>query len=102
MPARSHLGYPPTMAKPLLIFTVIRNVVAFEELLVEAQDSKLPEFVSVAAGLAKDAAVRAALTYDWCNGQAEGQVNRLKMIKRQMFGRANFDLFRRQVLHCAT
>ena len=90
------------MAKPLLIFTIIRNIVPFEEWLVEAQDSKVPEFVSSAAGLAKDAAVRVALTCDWCNGQAEGQVNLLKMIKRQMFGRANFDLLRRRVLHCAT
>lgn len=43
-------------------------------------------------------AVRAALTYDWSNGQVEGQVNRLKTIKRQMYGRANFDLLRQRVL----
>jgi len=43
-------------------------------------------------------AVKAALSYDWSNGQVEGQVNRLKMIKHQMYGRANFDLLRLKVL----
>lgn len=54
-----------------------------------------------AEGLKDDlAAVRAALSLPWSNGQTEGQVNRLKLIKRQMFGRANFDLLRQRVL-CA-
>jgi transposase len=52
-----------------------------------------------AKGLCNDlAAVRAAFTLPWSNGQTEGQVNRLKMIKRQMFGRAKFDLLRHRVL----
>jgi transposase len=45
------------------------------------------------------AEVTAALTYAWSNGPVEGHVNRLKMIKRQMFGRANFDLLRQRVLY---
>ncbi len=53
-------------------------------------------------GLKKDeAAVRAALRLEWSNGQVEGQVNRLKTIKRQMFGRAKFDLLRQRVLKTA-
>ena len=44
-------------------------------------------------------AVKAALSLPWSNGQTEGQVNRLKLIKRQMFGRANFDLLRQRVLY---
>ena len=52
-----------------------------------------------AKGLKSDfAAVRAALTLPWSNGQTEGHVNRLKLIKRQMFGRANFDLLRQRVI----
>ena len=52
-----------------------------------------------AQGLGQDLnAVRNALTLEWSNGQTEGQVNRLKMIKRQMYGRANFDLLRARVL----
>jgi transposase len=40
-----------------------------------------------------------AVRQPWSNGQVEGQVNRLKLIKRQMYGRANFDLLRQRVLH---
>jgi transposase len=43
-------------------------------------------------------AVRAACREDWSNGQTEGQVTRLKLVKRQMFGRASFDLLRRRLL----
>lgn len=51
-------------------------------------------------GIRRDeGAVRAALTYGWSNGQTEGQINRLKFIKRQMFGRAKFDLLKARVLH---
>jgi transposase len=45
--------------------------------------------------------VEAALEYEWSNGQTEGQVNRLKYLKRQMYGRASFDLLRRRVLYAA-
>jgi transposase len=45
-----------------------------------------------------EAAVRAAFRLEWSTGQVEGQVNRLKLIKRQMFGRAKFDLLRQRVL----
>ena len=55
-----------------------------------------------AAGLEQDGvAVRAASTEPWSSGQAEGQVNRLKMLKRQSYGRASFDLLRRRVLMAA-
>ena len=37
----------------------------------------------------------------WSNGQAEGQITKLKMMKRQMYGRANFDLLRRRILLAA-
>ena len=59
------------------------------------------ELCRFAKGLKDDLlAVKAALSLPWSNGQTEGQVNRLKLIKRQMFGRANFDLLRQRVL-CA-
>ena len=61
--------------------------------------SAAKELRSFAEGLQKDeAAVRAALRLEWSNGQVEGQVNRLKTIKRQMYGRAKFDLLRQRVL----
>ncbi|TXM96366.1 transposase, partial [Methylobacterium sp. WL64] len=46
-------------------------------------------------------AVRAAIVEPWSNGPVEGQVNRLKLIKRSMYGRAGFDLLRQRVLHPA-
>ncbi len=53
-------------------------------------------------GLEQDgSAIRAALTTPWSSGQAEGQITRLKLIKRQMYGRASFDLLRRRVLLAA-
>lgn len=65
----------------------------------EAISSGIAALVSFANGIQQDlAAVRNALSSSWSNGQTEGQVNRLKFIKRQMYGRANFDLLRRRVL----
>lgn len=51
-----------------------------------------------ARGIRADyAAGRAALELPWCNAKCEGQVTRLKFLERQMYGRANSDLFRRRV-----
>lgn len=44
-------------------------------------------------------AVVEAVRQPWSQGQVEGQINRLKLVKRQMYGRANFDLLRQRVLH---
>lgn len=64
--------------------------------------SELAPLQSFARGLEQDrAAVEAALTMTWSNGQTEGQVNRAKMLKRHMSGRANFDLLRKRILHAA-
>jgi len=70
--------------------------------LAEAGKCGVPTMETFAAGLKQDAdAIRAALTTPWSNGQTEGQVNRLKTIKRQMYGHASFDLLRRRVLLAA-
>jgi transposase len=70
--------------------------------IIEAQRSEIPEFVGFANGLAADLqAVRPALEYEWSNGQTEGQVHRLKLVKRQMYGRGNLDLLRARVLRAA-
>ena len=48
---------------------------------------------SVASGVSNDkVSVHAALVQPWSNGQTEGQINRLKLVKRQMYGRAKIDL----------
>ena len=65
----------------------------------QAKASDVPELVGFAEGIRRDeAAVRAACTSPWSQGQVEGQVNRLKLLKRQMYGRAKLDLLRRRVL----
>ncbi|MDQ2787364.1 MAG: ISL3 family transposase [Chloroflexota bacterium] len=62
--------------------------------------AEIADLQRFAVGLLLDkAAVQAGLTLEWSNGQTEGQVNRLKSVKRQMYGRAGFDLLRQRVLH---
>jgi transposase len=62
--------------------------------------SGLSELNSFAEGLMNDEmAVREALRSKWSNGQTEGQINRLKMIKRHMYGRGKLDLLRARLLH---
>lgn len=79
-----------------------RDHAALAPWLVAAETCALPEFREFAAGLRRDsAAVEAALTHEWSSGQVEGRVNKLKLIKRAMFGRAGFPLLRRRVLRAA-
>ena len=53
----------------------------------------------VGKGIVSDlAAVRAALTEPWSNGQTEGQITKLKLVKRQMYGRARLDLLRARII----
>jgi transposase len=77
-----------------------RDVQALDAWLAEATASAVPELQRFAGSLRRDyAAVSSALKLPWSNGQVEGQVNRLKLIKRQMFGRAKLALLRLRVLH---
>ncbi len=76
-----------------------RTASALESWLAEATESGVPELRTFATGMKRDqAAILAALTYAWSQGQVEGQINRLKLIKRQAYGRAGFDLLRHRVL----
>jgi transposase len=75
---------------------------AFEAWLTSVAASGIAELQRFAGGLVDDrAAVEAGLSLAWSNGQTEGQINKLKLLKRQMYGRANFDLLRRRVLQAA-
>lgn len=66
----------------------------------EVMKGSLKGLIRFANGLKQDfAAVHAALSLPWSNGQTEGQINRLKLIKRSMYGRARFDLLRKRVLY---
>ncbi len=62
--------------------------------------SHLKAFESFVTGVQQDKdAVLAGLTLPWSNGPLEGHVNRLKLIKRSMYGRAEVDLLKLRVLH---
>jgi transposase len=70
-----------------------------EEWIYAVEADELPELHRFTTGIRRDhAAVLAGLTQAHNSGPVEGTVNKIKMLKRQMFGRANFDLLRKRVL----
>jgi transposase len=73
---------------------------ALEPWLQEAETSGLPSFQTVARSFRQDyAAITAALTTPWSTGQCEGQICRVKLIKRLGYGRAKLDLLQQRILH---
>lgn len=71
----------------------------FDSWLTACFESDIPEYKTFAKALQQEhASIRAALTEPWSSGQGAGQITRLKFLKRQMYGRASFDLLRRRVL----
>jgi transposase len=88
------------LARDFFAIVKERKAEALRVWLIDALKSQIPEFINFANGIMQDLeAVKAALTYEWSQGQVEGQVNRLKLLKRQMYGRAKLDLLRARVLH---
>ncbi len=76
-----------------------RNASSLQAWLGEATKNDIPELQTFAGGIKRDQnAVLASLQYEWSQGQVEGQVHRLKLLKRQSYGRAGFDLLRHRVL----
>ena len=74
-----------------------RRADLFDGWLEAASTRGVAELKTFSAGLRRDEkAVRAALTYEWSNGQTEGQVTKLKLFKRQGFGRSKVDLLRQR------
>lgn len=70
-----------------------------EEWLAQAESCEAPALRRFAASLKTDlAAVRAGLTESWNNGPVEGFINKLKLVKRQGYGRANIDLLKARVM----
>jgi transposase len=99
------------LAGPVALVEVIELAREFRRMVRERQPERLDGWLGAAASTAlrgfadslrRDlAAVRAALTEPWSTSPVEGQISRLKMIKRQMYGRAGFDLLRQRVLLAA-
>lgn len=94
-------GVPPLVEAREIIATfqaMIRKkcLAAFEPWLERARTSLLTSFAN---GIIKDqAAVRAAIVSPWSNGQTEGQITKLKLVKRQMYGRGKIDLLQARVI----
>jgi transposase len=79
-----------------------RQVDAWPAWLEQAEQCAVPVMRGFAASLRQDdAAVAAAKEQVWSNGQVEGQITKLKLIKRQMYGRAKLDLLKARFLHAA-
>ena len=73
-----------------------------DEWLEKVRVSHIRPLQSFVSGVERDkAAVVAGLTFSYNNGPVEGQVNRLKFMKRSMFGRGSFELLRSHVLEAA-
>ena len=83
-------------------FTMLRHQQAGDltAWLEAADTSGIPELAAFAQGVRRDLpAIQAAFTSLWSQGQTEGQITRRKLLTRQMYGRANFDLLRQRVLY---
>jgi transposase len=77
-----------------------RDRAAFDPWLQEAETSELPSFQSLAHSFRQDYdAIIAALTTPWSTGQCEGQICRVKLLKRLGYGRAKLDLLSQRILH---
>ncbi|MGH8056852.1 MAG: ISL3 family transposase, partial [Candidatus Entotheonellia bacterium] len=90
----------PTQLTPHLGSLAERDVGAFAPWLHEAETSDVPAFRSLARSFRQDTeATLAALTTPWSTGQCEGQICRVKLLKRLGYGRAQLDLLRQRILH---
>lgn len=88
------------LAQQFVLMVCERQVDQLDPWLKACLETGIVPLCNFAIGIQQDyAAIRAALELPWSNGQTEGQVNRLKFIKRQMYGHAHFALLRLRVLH---
>ncbi|WP_121894810.1 transposase [Streptomyces shenzhenensis] len=111
LPEIDHLRFKAVLAHCPGLDALTGHVRSFAQMLTERQGERLPQWLdavrrddlrslrALAAGVERDRdAVIAGLTLPWNSGVIEGHVNRIKMLKRQMFGRAGFALRRKRVL----
>ncbi len=97
--APRRVGQRPRCRVPDLLAGSPQSRLALEEWLRKAESGGAPPLRRFAASLEKDlAAVEAGLTLRWNNGPVEGFVHKLKLVKRQGYGRANLDLLRARAL----
>jgi transposase len=93
------LGAARRLAQRFMVLVRERRGNQLKAWVAEVQNTGPPELRGFSRNLGRDwAAVHAGLTVQWSSGPVEGNINRVKLIKRQMFGRAKFDLLRKRVL----
>lgn len=98
--ASSDLNTAYLLSQEFVTMLKERQAEALDGWLKRAKESHIADLKSFAHGILRDyAAVYAACSRPESNGITEGHVNRLKFLKRQMFGRAHLDLLRVKVLH---
>lgn len=91
-----------TLAQQFVRMVRKRQAEPFDSWLISCLESEIPDIQTFASGLQKEYdPVKAALTFPYSNGPVEGQINKLKHIKRSMFGRGSFELLRQRVLKAA-
>jgi transposase len=97
-----HIARAHELSHAFLTMVRERRGTGLEAWMAEAMHSGIEELARFARGLQEDlAAVTAGLTLDWSNGPVEGQITRLKLLKRQGYGRAGFPLLRQRMRHAA-
>jgi transposase len=95
----SELATSRRLAQRFMVLVRERRGTQLEDWIADVQSTGPPELRGFSRNLHRDwLAVHAGLTVHWSSGPVEGNINRLKLIKRQMFGRAKFDLLRKRVL----
>ncbi|MEO1352825.1 MAG: ISL3 family transposase [Cyanobacteria bacterium J06635_15] len=96
---KSEAGVAIRLADQFIRLVRQRRPEALDQWLEEAEQSCIKPLAGFAQGIREDyEAIKAGVTVAFSNGPVEGQINRLKMIKRQMYGRAGLDLLRRRVI----
>lgn len=97
--AHPELGEAIALTEALAALIRTRDPAALDDWLEQAGTSTLKPFQSFAASLRRDYnAVRAGVEQKWSTSPVEGEINKLKMVKRAMFGRAGFPLLQRRIL----
>jgi transposase len=98
--ADSQIAIAAALAERFVSMVKQREGRNLKQWLLDVTHSGIQALMSFANGIRSDLqAVRNALSMIWSNGPTEGHINRLKLIKRKMYGRANFDLLRKRVLY---
>jgi transposase len=88
-----------TLAQDFQALVRHRRAEGLDAWLAASQTSGIPELQRFATGLQHAyASIRATLSEPWSTGQVEGQITRVKLVKRQMYGRAKVDLLKQRVL----